>query len=184
MFAGWLSIVSHSSCSTSAILKKICPMSSKYWNRVIITVYLVFVVICGKWSKISNTFLALFSKKIMVTRAGIHKKSITNRKDPDQAAASGAVWFGSARFVYAFGQGTSIWNFRTFIISKDIWPQIWNDSYYYAYYKFFRVEFQDLGNFEISPMTYSDNGCFTNWQDWSWRGLYDKMINKWFKLFY
>ena len=55
-------------------------------------------------SKISNTFLFLFSNKMLVFRAGIHIMllRIANREDPDQTALSEAVWSGSALFVYAF----------------------------------------------------------------------------------
>ena len=44
----------------------------------------------GKCSKISNTFLSLFSNEMLVIRAGIHKMSvrIANRKEPDQTASS------------------------------------------------------------------------------------------------
>ena len=47
----------------------------------------------GKCSKILNTFLFLFSNKMLVLRAGIHKmlSRIANREDPDQAASSEAV---------------------------------------------------------------------------------------------
>ena len=43
--------------------------------------------------KISNTFLFLFSTKMLVFRAGIHKMlaRIANRKDPDQTASLEAV---------------------------------------------------------------------------------------------
>ena len=46
-----------------------------------------------KCSKISNTFLFLFSDKTLVIRAGIHKMlvRIANREDPDQTASSEAV---------------------------------------------------------------------------------------------
>ena len=42
----------------------------------------------GKCSKISNFFLFLFSNKMMVIRAGLHKLlvRIENREDPDQTA--------------------------------------------------------------------------------------------------
>ena len=55
----------------------------------------------GKWSKISNTFLFLFSNKMLVTRAGILKMlvRIANSADPDQTASWEAVWSGSALFV-------------------------------------------------------------------------------------
>ena len=54
-----------------------------------------------KCSQILNTFLFLFSAKIMVIRAGIHKihVRIANREDPDQTASSEAVLFGSSLFV-------------------------------------------------------------------------------------
>ena len=44
------------------------------------------IVIYSKCSKISKTFLRLFSNKMFVSRAGIHKMlvKITNREDPDQ----------------------------------------------------------------------------------------------------
>ena len=46
-----------------------------------------------KWSKILDTFLFLFSNKLMVIRAGIDKMLVTkaNREDPDQTASSEAV---------------------------------------------------------------------------------------------
>ena len=47
----------------------------------------------GKLSKISPTFHFLFSKKMCVIRAEIHKilVRIANREDPDQTASSEAV---------------------------------------------------------------------------------------------
>ena len=47
----------------------------------------------AKKTKISDTFLFLFSNKVLVFRAGTHKMlvRITNRKDPDQTASSEAV---------------------------------------------------------------------------------------------
>ena len=47
----------------------------------------------GKCPKISNTFLFLFSTKMLAIRAGIHKRlvRIANREDPDQTASSEAV---------------------------------------------------------------------------------------------
>ena len=44
-------------------------------------------------SKISNTFLFLFSGKMFVIKAGIHKMHvrIANKLDPDQTASSEAV---------------------------------------------------------------------------------------------
>ena len=45
-----------------------------------------------KYSKISNSFLFLFSNEILVIRDGIHKMvRIANREDPDQTASSKAV---------------------------------------------------------------------------------------------
>ena len=48
--------------------------------------------------KIPNTFPFLFSTKLLVIKAGIHKMLVrkANREDPDQTASSEAVWFGSA----------------------------------------------------------------------------------------
>ena len=46
-----------------------------------------------KCSKVSNTFLFLFSNKMLIFRAGIHKMlvRIANREDPDETASSEAV---------------------------------------------------------------------------------------------
>ena len=45
------------------------------------------------YSKILNTILFLFSNKMLVFRAGIHKNAVrkANREDPDQTASSEAV---------------------------------------------------------------------------------------------
>ena len=58
----------------------------------------------GKRSNFFNTFLFLFSKKMLFHRAGIYKMPvrIANSEDPDQTASSEAVWSGSALFVLAF----------------------------------------------------------------------------------
>ena len=47
----------------------------------------------SKCSKNLNTFLFLFSNKMLAIRAGIHKMlvRIANREDPDQTASSEAV---------------------------------------------------------------------------------------------
>ena len=47
----------------------------------------------GKCSKILNTFLFLFSNKMVVIKAGINKMIviIANREDPDQTASTDAV---------------------------------------------------------------------------------------------
>ena len=47
----------------------------------------------GECSKISNTFLFLFSAKMLVITAGIHKTlvSIANRGDANQTASSEAI---------------------------------------------------------------------------------------------
>ena len=47
----------------------------------------------SKCSKISNTFLFLFSNKMLVFRAGIHKflARVANSEDPDQTASKEAV---------------------------------------------------------------------------------------------
>ena len=57
--------------------------------------------IIGKCSKILNTFLFLFSNKMLVIRTGTHKKfvRIANREDPDQTASEEAVCFWCALFV-------------------------------------------------------------------------------------
>ena len=47
----------------------------------------------GKYPKISNTLLFLFSNKMLIIRAGIHKILVrtANRVDPDQTASTEAV---------------------------------------------------------------------------------------------
>ena len=64
-------------------VKHMCP---KY-------IRIQFIADYGKCSKISNTFLFLFSNKMLIFRAGIHKMlvRIANREYPDQAASSEAV---------------------------------------------------------------------------------------------
>ena len=70
-----------------------------------------------KCFKILYTSLFLFSNKMLVTRAEIHKISvrIASREDPGQTASS--AWSGSALFAYAslpFLAGIdSVRNFRT-----------------------------------------------------------------------
>ena len=39
---------------------------------------------------------------------------MANREDPDQTASEGAIWSGSALFVKAFWQATTVQNFITF----------------------------------------------------------------------
>ena len=56
--------------------------------------FLSVVIACyGKCSKILNTFLFLFSNKMLVFRVEIHKLlvRIANREDSDQTASSEAV---------------------------------------------------------------------------------------------
>ena len=50
-------------------------------------------MVYGKFSKISNCFLFLYSNKMLVFRAGIHKMLVrtANSKYPDQTASSEAV---------------------------------------------------------------------------------------------
>ena len=57
----------------------------------------VFVIISGKCWSVSNTFLFLFSNKMLVIRVGLVRKA--NREVPDQTASSEAVCSGSAQFV-------------------------------------------------------------------------------------
>ena len=47
----------------------------------------------GKYSKISNIFFFLFSKKMWIVKAGFHDilVQIANREDPDQTASKEAV---------------------------------------------------------------------------------------------
>ena len=62
----------------------------------------------GKYSKILYTRLFLFSNKMMVIKAGIHKflVRVANSEDPDQTASSEVVWSGSALFAKAFLAGS------------------------------------------------------------------------------
>ena len=55
---------------------------------------------CGKCSKISNTFLFLFSNKLLEIWAGTHKMVVRKAygEDPDQTASSKAVRSRSAIF--------------------------------------------------------------------------------------
>ena len=50
-------------------------------------------IIYGECCKISNTFLFLYSNKMLGFRAGIHEMLVrtANREDPDQTASSEAV---------------------------------------------------------------------------------------------
>ena len=47
----------------------------------------------GECSRISNTFLFLYTNKMLVIRAGSHEilVRLANREDPDQTASSEAV---------------------------------------------------------------------------------------------
>ena len=58
-----------------------------------VSVFLIFFYYYGKCPKISNTFLFLFSCKMLVIRAGVRKMlvKIGNRQDHDQTASSEAV---------------------------------------------------------------------------------------------
>ena len=58
----------------------------------------------------------MFSNKLLVIRAGIHKQlvRIGYREDPDQTAS------GSALFALVFWQATSVRNFRIFIVNSII----------------------------------------------------------------
>ena len=63
-------------------------------NKTILGVCtLNYLKACCKRSKISNTFLFLFSNRMWVIKAGIHRMlvRIANREDPDQTTSSEAV---------------------------------------------------------------------------------------------
>ena len=49
----------------------------------------VYTYVSGAYRRCSKTFLALFSNKMLVIKAGFHKKfvRIANRKDPDQTSS-------------------------------------------------------------------------------------------------
>ena len=55
----------------------------------------------GKCSKISNTFLFLFSNQMLVIKAGFRKMLVrlTNREDLDHSAFAEAVESGSGLYV-------------------------------------------------------------------------------------
>ena len=63
------------------------------------------IYLYGKCFKILNTFLFLFSNKMLVIRVGIHKKldRIANRDDPEQTSEAVRSW--SVLFVKAFLEG-------------------------------------------------------------------------------
>ena len=63
------------------------------WSTVYIDPQVIISKKYGKSSKISNTFLFLFTNLVFIIRAGIHKMvvRIANREDPDQTASSEAV---------------------------------------------------------------------------------------------
>ena len=67
----------------------------------------------GKHSKIPNSFLFLFSNKMLVFKAGIHKilVRIANREDSDQTASSD---LGLPCLSRPFWQATLVRDFRTF----------------------------------------------------------------------
>ena len=74
------------------------------------TAYDELLLNLGKCSKILNTFLFLFSTKLSVIRAGIHKMlvRIANREDPDQTA--------SDRSLPCLSMATSVRNVKTFTV--------------------------------------------------------------------
>ena len=57
---------------------------------------------CGKCSKVLNIFLFLFSNKMLLFRAGIHKMLVRrgNRGDPDQTASSVRLGLFGRQLVY------------------------------------------------------------------------------------
>ena len=63
-----------------------CAYYKIRYNMLVVYMY-------GKYSKISNAFLILFSNKMMIIRAEIHKLLVrkANREDPDQTASEEAV---------------------------------------------------------------------------------------------
>ena len=64
------------------------------WHSEVCCKETALYIVYGKsCSKILNTFLFLFSNKMFVFTAGIHRKlvRIANMEDPDQTASSEAV---------------------------------------------------------------------------------------------
>ena len=55
----------------------------------------------GKYSKISNTFLFLFSNEMLVFRAGSHKMlvRIANREDPDQSLVEQSIHVAQTNYL-------------------------------------------------------------------------------------
>ena len=81
----------------------------------------------GKYSKITNTFLLLFTNKFLVIRAGMLART-AYREDPDQTASSEAVWSESALFVKAYLADNSVQNFSE---TTSKWTFTWyNDTIY------------------------------------------------------
>ena len=71
----------------------VLPEPSLIANMKSITFILVRSNGYGICSKIFNTLLFMFSNKMLVSRAGIHKTGVrvANRKNPDQTASSESV---------------------------------------------------------------------------------------------
>ena len=69
----------------------------------------------SKCYKVSNTFLFLFSNKMLVIRIGINKilVRIANRKEPDQASSSEADWSGLHCLLMLLRHAASVRNLRT-----------------------------------------------------------------------
>ena len=80
----------------------------------------VYTYVSGAYRRCSKTFLALFFNKMLVIKAGFHKKNvkIANREDPDQTDSSKALGSGSA----LFRQATIVQNSKTFTITFIPFP--------------------------------------------------------------
>ena len=81
-----------------------------------------FVLCCSceysKCSKFSETFLSLFSNKMLAIRAVIHKMlaRIANRDDPDQTASKKQFHLGLPCLSRPFGQATMVFKILEYLL--------------------------------------------------------------------
>ena len=87
--------------SSKPVSLSLSARSSTELSSVTLPIYSCKISIYSKCSKISNTFLFLFSNKMLVFRAGIHKflVRVANREDPDQTASSDCFFRSSLIWV-------------------------------------------------------------------------------------
>ena len=105
-----------------------------------------------KCSKISNALHFLFSTKVLVIRAGIHKMllKIANKEDPDQPASSDLGLHCLSRHLR---QATHVRNFRTLALAENI-PAPWLQGIKHGPYKYkYKTK---LSSVTVDPLIDSD----------------------------